>query len=74
MVSFVAIRGIFLFQGLTLAVRTCLLPAQVSLEWVGALMKGVVNEPMNVSHDPYGQRRSDKISTLNYSWPTYCFH
>ena len=64
MVSFVAIRGIFLFQGLTLAVRTCLLPAQVSLEWVGALMKGVVNEPMNVSHDPYGQRRSDRKSVV----------
>ena len=53
-----------MFQGLTLAVMTCPLPAQVSLEWVGALMKGVVNEPMNVSHDHYGQRHSDKVSTF----------
>ena len=43
---------------------TCPLPAQVRLEWAGALMKGVVNELMNVSHDSCGWRRSDKVSTF----------
>ena len=44
------------------------------MEWVGALMKGVVNELMNVSHDSYGVRRSDNVSALNYIWPNYYLH
>ena len=62
--SLVAIRGHFLVSGSDISSDDCPLPAQVSLEWVGALMKGVVNEPMNVSHDHYGQRHSDKVSTF----------
>lgn len=72
MVSFVAIWGHFSVSMSDIS-SDGLSPACSGFHGAG-LIKGVMNELINVSQDSCGLRRSDNLSTLNYLWPVYYLH